>query len=428
MRTVTVFDVDLPTGVAFARSLGRAGVPAKAYSADGRAAERYSLHACVVRPCPPVRRTDEFVAWIADGLTEGWIDLIAPTSDYVAFAVGAAVGKIGVDAMTVGHPNPEAARTALFKERFYAAFNRIGFPTPETTAPTTVDEALADAERMGYPVMLKPRCHAGFGTRRGLVIANADALASTFRPWPLRGGNDTVLLHEPDLRMPLLQRYHDLGTVDVISISGYLAQDGSLVALNHCRKLSQSPPRLGVGTMFEQVGKQPFTDVAIEAVREVMGTGIFELEVLVDKATGAHYAVDLNPRGFGQMTLDIGRGSDLPMLWYNDVAAASLPTRPARRRPPEVWHNAIGCYVEFAVRFVRGPRRRAVARHTWERLLRPNVGPMHEWRDPLPGAVFALHHLRHPRALVRPFLTDSELCTTEVGLHVLEDPGDGGTE
>jgi predicted ATP-grasp superfamily ATP-dependent carboligase len=428
MRTVTVFDVDVPTGVAFARSLGRAGVQTKVYSADRQAAGRYSRHARNVRPCPPVRRADEFVAWIADGLTEGWIDLIAPTSDYVSFAVGAVVEKIGIDAMTVGHPDPQASRTALFKERFYAAFNRLGFPTPETTAPATVDEALADAERMGYPVLLKPRCHAGIGTRRGVVIANAAALASAFHPWPLCSCNDTVLLHEPAIRMPLLQRYHELGTVDVISVSGYLAQDGSLVALNHCRKLSQSPPRLGVGTMFEQVGAQPFTDVAVDAVREVMGTGIFELEVLVDKATGAHYAVDLNPRGFGQMTLDMGRGNDLPMLWYNDVASASLPTRPALRRPPEIWHDTIGCYVEFAVRLALGPRRRAVARHAWDRLVRPSVGAMHEWGDPLPGVVFALDHLRHPRALVRPFITDNELRDRDVPPHVLEDPGHGGPE
>ena len=356
-RTVTVFDVDLPPGVAFARSLRRAGVATQVYSADRRAAGRFSRYARDVRPCPPVRRTDEFVAFIAEGLTEGWIDLIAPTSDYVVFAVGAVLEKIGADAMTVGHSNPEGSRTALFKQRFYKAFNRIGFPTPETTAPVNVDEALADAERMGYPVVLKPRCHAGIGTRRGVVVANAAALASSFRPWPLRSFNDTVLLHAAAIRMPLLQHYHELGTVDVVSVTGYLAQDGSLVALDHCRKLSQSPRRLGVGTMFEQIGVQPFSDAAVEAVREVIGTGIFELEVLVERATGAHHAVDLNPRGFGQMTLDIGRGNDLPMLWYNDVAGVSLPTRPAYRRPPELWHDALGCYVEFAVRGARGPRR-----------------------------------------------------------------------
>jgi D-aspartate ligase len=373
-----------------------------------------------------VRQTDEFVAWIAEGLSEGWIDLIAPTSDYVVFAVGAALEKVGAHAMTVGHPDPEATRTALFKERFYRAFNRIGFPTPETTTPANLNEALEDAERLGYPVVLKPRSHAGLGTRRGIVIANAAAMASTFRPWPLRGSNDAVLEHEPGIRMPLLQRYFELGTVEVISVSGYLARDGSLLALNHCRKVSQSPRRLGVGTMFEHIGAQPFSEAAVQAVRKVMGTGIFELEVLVDKA-GAHYAVDLNPRGFGQMTLDVGRGNDLPVLWYNDVAGTSLPTRPPRRRPPGMWNDATGCYAELAVRLACGPGRGEIARHAWNRARGPSVGAMHEWGDPLPGAVFALNHFRHPRAFVRPMITDNELRDGIVP-QALEDPGAGGRE
>ena len=87
-RSVAVFDVDLPTGVAFVRSLGRAGVRTEIYSAERRAAGRFSRYAGEVRPCPSVRHTDEFVAWIVDGVTGGWIDLVAPTSDYVVFAVG----------------------------------------------------------------------------------------------------------------------------------------------------------------------------------------------------------------------------------------------------------------------------------------------------------------------------------------------------
>ena len=45
-------------------------------------------------------------------------------------------------------------------------------------------------------------------------------------------------------------------------------------------------------------------------VRQVLGTGLFELEVLVERATGEYYAIDLNPRGFGQMTLDMAAGRD----------------------------------------------------------------------------------------------------------------------
>jgi D-aspartate ligase len=425
-RSVAIFDIDLPPGVSFVRSLGRAGAPLRAYSADRRAAGRSSRYAGDVHPCPPVRRTDEFVAFLAEGFTDGSIDLVAPTSDYVSFAVAAAVDKVGMDAADVGHPTPEGVRTALFKERFQVELQRIGFPVPPSATPRNVGEALRTAAAIGYPVVLKPRSHVGVGLRRGVVVNDAETLATTYRPWPIRPGHDAVLQYEPDIALPLLQRYYELGTADVISVTGYLARDGSLPALGHARKVSQSPRRLGVGTMFEPVAPPAFSAAAVEVVRAIIGTGIFELEVLVDRETHEHVALDLNPRGFGQMSLDIGRGDDLPMLWYNDVTGAALPAAPTRGRRAELWHDAIGSYVGFAVRFVRGPRRIGIAKHAWGRLVAPTVGAMHDWRDPLPGIRFALDHLRHPRAFVRPFLIDSEMRGRDVRPQVLEDPGHPG--
>jgi D-aspartate ligase len=424
-RVVAVFDIDLPPGVSFLRSLGRAGAPVRAYSADRKAAGRSSRFAGTVRSCPPVRRTDEFAAFLADGLTDGSIDLVAPTSDYVCFAVAAAVDKVGIDAATVGHPPAERVRTALFKDRFQRAAEQAGFPVPPAAAPTTVDEALEAAEEIGYPVVLKPRSHAGVGLRRGVVVGTADALVSTFRPWLIRPGNDTVLAVEPDVALPIVQHYYELGTVDVVSVTGYLDRAGDPAAVGFARKVSQSPRRLGVGTMFEPLAPPPFAAAAVDLVRSVQGTGIFELEVLVERATGAHFALELNPRAFGQMSLDMGRGSDLPLLWYNDVAGASLRSGMQRRRSAELWHDAIGSYVGFGVRFIRGPRRIGIARRAWARIVAPTVGAMHDWRDPMPGVRFVADHVRHPRAFLRPYLFDSEMLGTDGRPQVLEDPGHG---
>jgi D-aspartate ligase len=427
-RSVAVFDIDLPPGVAFLRSLGRAGVPVVPHTADRRAAGRYSRYAGEVRSCPPVRRIDALVEFLVDGITDGSIDLVAPTSDYVAFAVAAAVDKLGIEAAEVGHPDPEAVRTALFKDRFYTEAARVGFPGPPWSTPTDVAAALSAADEIGYPVVLKPRTHAGIGLRRGNVVGDAEALAATFRPWPVRPGNDGVLRYEPDLALPIVQRYYELGTVEVVSISGYLAGDGSLRALSHARKVSQSPRRLGVGTMFEPIDAQPFTERAIATTRHVLGTGIFEFEVIVDRATSEARALDLNARGFGQMSLDIGRGHDLPLLWYNDVAGTTLASRGRRGRPAELWHDALGSYVAFLVRLARGPNRRWIAHRGWLRFKAPSVGAMHEWSDPLPGIRFVLDHLRHPRAFMRPFFMDSEMRGRDVRPQVLEDPGHRGSE
>src|SRR4029453_7824275 len=121
--------------------------------------------------------------------------------------------------------------TALFKDRFQRAAEGVGFPMPASAAPTTTDEALAGAEEVGYPVVLKPRSHAGIGLRRGTVVNTPDGLASTFRPWPIRPGNDSVLAIAPDVAMPLVQHYFELGTADVISVTGYLDRSGDLAAV-----------------------------------------------------------------------------------------------------------------------------------------------------------------------------------------------------
>jgi predicted ATP-grasp superfamily ATP-dependent carboligase len=401
VRTVTVFDADLPPGVAFVRSLGRAGAPVRVRTPDARAAGRYSRFARHVDSCPPVRRSDEFIGWLADEIAAGSVDLVAPTSDYVAFCVAAAAEKAGVEAAHVGHPEPDAVRECLFKDRFHAAMVRVGFPTPRWATPSTVDEAVAAAEDVGYPVVLKP-----------------------FSRFPLASGQSSVLAHDPDVGLPLVQHYHELGTVDVVSISGHLDRDGRVGALSHARKVSQSPRRLGVGTMFEPLGRRlAYTEQALDMVRNVLGAGVFELELLVDRQTGEYAALDLNPRGFGQMSLDIALGNDLPVLWYNDVTGSTLPTARARRRPPHFWHDALGSYVGFAVRFLRGPRRSMIAGHAWGRATAPSVGAMHDWRDPLPGLRFGIAHLRHPRAFVRPFLVDTEV--TDAENHLLgEDIGD----
>jgi hypothetical protein len=347
-RSVALFDIDLPPGVSFLRPLGRAGAPVQARSADRKAAGRSSRYAGTVRPCPPVRSTDGLVTFLADGS----IDLVAPTSDYVCFAVAAAVDKVGIDAIAVDHRPAARVVTALFEDRFQHAVEPLGFPVPSSATPGDVQEALAAAEEIGYPVVLKPRSHAGVGLHRGRVVATASALESSFEPWPIRRANDAVLAIEPDVARPLLQRYYELGTVDVISVTGYLDHAGDLAAVSFARKVSRSPRRLGIGTMFEVIGPPRFADDAVAIVRAVLGTG---------------------------------RGNDLPLLRYNDVAG--------------------------------------IARHAWGRIVAPTAGAMHDWRDPMPGVRCVSDHLRHPRALLRPFLIDSEMTGRDGRPQVLEDPG-----
>ena len=409
-RVVTVFDVDLPPGLAFIRSLGRAGVPVVACSPTRMAAGRLSRHVTARRRSPAVRDCDRFVAWLTEQLDSGAIDLVAPTSDWVMFCVAEAMERLGRHPDEVGHPDPEQVRTCLFKDRFASAVADCGFPSPPAGVPTSLPAALGLAGELGYPVLLKPRSHVGIGTDRGVVIHSPDELRAAFRPFVSSLEQRTVQRHAPGLRLPLLQRYYDLGTVDVISISGFLG-GGEVLALHHSRKIAQTPARLGVGCMFEPVGPQPFTAAAVEVVRRVLGSGLFELEVLVDRSTGEYFAIDLNPRGFGQMTLDMAVGHDLPRLWYESVTGGPLAVPAPAATMPRLWHNAVACYAGLAADVARGPARTEKLGRLVDIVRAPKVGAAFAWCDPLPGVVFGLAHLRHPRAFLRQFFVDVE-CPT----------------
>ena len=131
--------------------------------------------------------------------------------------------------------------------------------------------------------------------------------------------------------------------------------------------------------------------------------------MLVDRLSGEYWAIDLNPRGFGQMSLDIARGNDLPRIWYHSVTGIRLPVASPRTHPPQLWHDALATLVDFVVRMLCGPERRRTLEHAYDRASASRVGAAFDWRDPVPGVVFGLGNLRHPRALIRHRMGDIEL-------------------
>jgi D-aspartate ligase len=420
---VAVFDTDYPTGLAFVRSLGRVGVPTTVYAPRWSSPGRFSRYAHEVRSCPDVTAIDEFIGWMVREMQSGTLGHVAPTSDYLMYNVAQAVSQCGGDHGYRG-PTLDALVNCLFKNRFVDAMAAVDFPVPPSGTPATAAEAKELARDFGYPVVIKPRSHVGIGSGpRGTVARDDDELIRRFVPFVIESRCASVLQQDPELALPLVQKYLPPGDVDVVSVSGCLDLKGELLAVSHARKLTQTPPQLGVGTLFEAIPDQPFTDRAIRAVRDVLGNGVFELEVLVDRESGRYWAIDLNPRAFGEISLDVARGNDLPLLWYRSVTGERVPLRPRAVRNVRLWRQAVPFYTAAVVRLARGPQRWAHARHIARILATPSVDATFEWSDPLPGVVHALHWLRHPGGLVRPLLREPIRDELSAGL-----PGAGSPQ
>jgi len=135
--------------------------------------------------------------------------------------------------------------------------------------------------------------------------------------------------------------------------------------------------------------------------KRLVSCGIFELELLVER--NKLLVIDLNPRSFGFMSLDIARGSDLPWLWFQSTMDC-LPEG-ASARPLPVMHcrQSLPFYVSRLVMLLSGPNRLQKMRGFWNELGSPWVSMNGQWRDPVPKLLALLRLLRHPGGLVRPY-------------------------
>lgn len=387
--------------LAFLRSLAPLGVPCRVYGPGGKSIASASRWASGASPAPPIDSSDALADWLEAAVTTNEFEYLAPTSDYTAFAAAEVQRRLGRTVGLLGEP--EATLDCLFKSRFGPAAADAGMAPPPEAHPTSRAELSAVAEALGYPVVLKGRTHAGVGLWRGGVAWDEECLDHLLESLTVTPGNDTALAVDPHLLLPTVQKFIKSATTETVSISGFIAQDGEAKAVSHCIRRAAAG-MTGIGSLFVSTEPEPFTELAIDVVRSVQQAGIFELEIIVDRATGETWALDLNPRGFGQMALDIGRGNDLPVLWYNDLTGADLTPRPAPRRPPREWRVGLPYYADRAVHALMGPKRGRAVRDLLTAPFVPHVDGDHAWNDPAPGVFAMYRHLRHPGGMIRPVL------------------------
>lgn len=402
LRSVAVFDADSPTAVAFTRSLGRAGVPVTIHAREAWPVARFSRYATSFRRAPDPNEPDAFIPWLTDELKSGRISIVAPTSDAIAFAL-AETRELFREEVRRALPTRERALDALLKERFHAACARAGVATPWSFAPASIEEARDRARELPYPVILKPKSHIGVGLERGRVVHGQDELVRAFAPYPGLPGSRRVLERMPSLRLPLIQEYIPGALDNLLSVSGLLGPEGRAIAFAGSRKLRQWPPALGIGVAFESAFDADAIDRGVSLAERILGAGIFELEWIRDPRDGSLRAIDLNPRAYGQIALDIARGRDLPLLWYRIALGDDVPVIGAATTALR-WFHAIPDAVEHAVAVTRGPNRWQRAKEFVAERTVAHVDVVHDPTDRLPTLRFATVMLRHPGGLLRPFL------------------------
>jgi D-aspartate ligase len=395
LPAVAIFDNYWSTTLAFTRSLGRQGVPLHFY---GSGAGRWSRYSSAHGRCPPVDNAGEFQPWLREKIKSGIITRVAPTTDLIAYYTSSLRSDFPAEVARTIAPLSEV-EACLIKTRFHAASAVPGLANFPTVWANSLETAMAAAHELRFPIMLKPNSHLVVGfVERGKVLLNEADLKRHFRPYDVIPGQESLAQRYPELRWPLLQRFMKPARHRVYSVSGIKDADTGVLSACVSYKREQWPPDVGVSTL--QIGCEDprVLDRGLAVVNQVLSRGIFEIELLADSDDLC--AIDLNPRGFGFIELDIARGSDLPWLWYRSTRepVAPLP-RQSLRASAEAHSMLPGLSRLFR------PRPPESSTGTGDRhdqgVADLSVSMAGYWQDPLPMMASRLHALRHPRGFLR---------------------------
>lgn len=229
----------------------------------------------------------------------------------------------------------------LDKARTYQLAAAAGVPAPEAHLLASVDDVLSVAERIRYPVVLKPQqSHVYMRTfapeGKGRAVSSPGELVTAAKP--LVAAGVSMLATE------LVPGRHDA----YCSYYGYLDEEGQPLAEVTKRKLRQYPVGFGEGTYHEMAWEPEAAELGLRFFQAVGLRGLGNVEFKRDARDGALKLIECNAR-FTQADALLRRaGVDLPLLSYSRVVGWDLPAVRPQRNGLHLWfpRNDVKAFLE----------------------------------------------------------------------------------
>jgi predicted ATP-grasp superfamily ATP-dependent carboligase len=297
---ILVTDGETRAAVAAARGLADAGFDVVAAAGSWPAAAHWSRSvAARIRIPDPLADEAASMAVLARAAARGDISALMPGSDASLLNISRSREMLPAH-VCLGLPSHPAVQRCLDKSELATLATRHALDPPETAVCTSPEQALAAAEEMGFPVVVKPLSsiiETATPRRRAgsQLVTNRYQLGRVLAGF---GGHG------------LIQRQVH-GTV--LSFAGVFA-GGRLLAEALSRYHRTWHPAAGNACYSETMAApRTLRERVVSLLEELGWEGLFELELI--EAGLAWHAIDLNPRPYGSLALAIGAGANLPAIW-----------------------------------------------------------------------------------------------------------------
>ena len=309
-----VCDASFVNGLTAIRSLGRMGVPVLAVDHRPSALGFRSRHALPLLSPDPGTDVASYIDFLSElGDAIGRPTPLIPTHDPPVNAIGAHSGALG-DRFLFPFPVGDALARVQSKREQLERAAVAGVDIPETFHPHSLEEALAAADRVGYPLLVKPSSPDGFRRRFHRQAFRCERPAELERAFA-----------DAEPFEPMLQELIPGGDDELYTVGSYVASDGSVLGLFSGRKLRQTPPGVGTCRVGEAVWVQETVDAALLLLRAFDFHGVSQVEFKRDPRDGRFKLMEVNPRLWLWHGLAAALGVDFTRIAYLEL----LGRRPA---------------------------------------------------------------------------------------------------
>ena len=300
---IFVLDGNLRSTLAVVRSLGKSGIAIGVGDARGSTIAGRSRYCCESLVYPsPVEQTGAFERFLRDELApRGYTHLLA-MSDVTALICGPLkpVLSPGIVVMVA-----DAISKVQDKSAMVELAEKIGIDVPRYITGASDAELAAFAERVGYPIVIKPRrsrqCINGRWKQGTVHYANsADELIRVYGE-----------CHR-EIANPLVQERIEGPGIGVF----LLMWNGEVKAAFSHRRIREKPPWGGVSVLCESVSAdEGLVRRSAALLRDAGMNGPAMVEYKVDSRDGRPRMMEVNGRFWGSLQLAIDAGVDFPWIY-----------------------------------------------------------------------------------------------------------------
>ncbi len=203
------------------------------------------------------------------------------------------------------------------KYSMYQLCLNLGVPCPETTVPSSFDEANLFAEGVCYPVIAKltsPWGFRGAKLRSTMILSDRSSLEDFCR----RCEDDGVGF--------MLQEFIPGGPGQDWFVHGYCGADGTCRPIFSGVKERSYPAHAGLTSLGRATANPRLVDEMSQLVSRLAYRGIFDLDLRFDSRDGQYKLLDFNPRLGAQFRLfHDSAGIDVVRAQYLDMSGVSIP-------------------------------------------------------------------------------------------------------